>query len=107
MCTVKGNPLDYLEYASSLHKNLQFTLETTNGSGDLAFLDLNINLNEDRKISCHVECCGNTHNVKWEILDACRGVEKLMTIEEIYIKKLKPQLNTRDEYRGRELTLKY
>ena len=49
----KGNPLDYLEHARSLHKNLQFTLETPNGSGDLAFLDLNINLNEDRKISCH------------------------------------------------------
>ena len=30
-----------------------------------------------------------------------------MTIEAIYIKKLKPQINTRDEYRGRELTLKY
>ena len=42
-CTIKGNTLDYLE----------FTLETQNGSGDLAFLDLNINLNEDRKISCH------------------------------------------------------
>ena len=27
-----------------------------------------------------------------------------MTIEAIYIKKLKPQLNTRDEYRGREVT---
>ena len=54
-----------------------------------------------------VECCGTTHNVKWEILDACRGVEKLMTIEAIYIKNLKPQLNTRDEYRGRELKLKY
>ena len=53
VCTVKGNPLDYLEYANSLHKNLQFILETPNGSGDLAFLDLNINLNEDRNISCH------------------------------------------------------
>ena len=49
----KGNPLDYLEYRNSLHKNLQFTLETLNGSGDLAFLDLNINLNEDRKMSFH------------------------------------------------------
>ena len=47
------NPLDYLEYGNSLHNNLQFTLETPSGSGDLAFLDLNINLNEDRKISCH------------------------------------------------------
>ena len=53
VCTVMGNPLDYLEYANSLHKNLQFTLETPNGSGDLAFLDINININEDRKISCH------------------------------------------------------
>ena len=53
VCTVKGNPLDYLEYANSLHKNLQFTLETPNGSRDLEFLDLNINLNEDRKISLH------------------------------------------------------
>ena len=53
VCKVRGNPLDYLEYANCLHKNLQFTLETPNGSGDLAFLDLNINLNEDRKIRCH------------------------------------------------------
>ena len=53
LCTVKGNPLDYLEYANSLHKNLQFTIQTPNGSGHMAFLDLNINLNEDRKLSCH------------------------------------------------------
>ena len=52
VCTVKGNPLDYLEYANSLPKNFQFTLEKPNGRGDLAFLDLNINLQEDRKISC-------------------------------------------------------
>ena len=53
VCTVKGNPLNYLEYANSLHKILQLNLETPNGSGVLAFLDLNINLNEDRKISCN------------------------------------------------------
>ena len=53
MCTVKRNPLDYLEYANSLRKNLQFTLETPNGSGDLAFLDMNINVNNERKISYH------------------------------------------------------
>ena len=43
-----------------------------------------------------VECFGTTHNVKWGSLDACCGVEKLMTIDAIYIKKLKPQINTRD-----------
>ena len=53
VCTVKGNRLGYREYANSLHKNLQFTLETPNGSAVLAFLDLNIKLNEERKISCH------------------------------------------------------
>ena len=47
---------------------------------------------KDSTVGQHlVECCGTTHNVKWEILDACRGVEKLMTIEAIYIQKLKPQ----------------
>ena len=42
-----------------------------------------------------------------EILDACREVEKQMTIEKIYTKKLKPQLKTSQEYRGQKLTLKY
>ena len=43
----------YLKTLHSLHKNLKFTLETPNGSGVLAFLDLNINENEDKKISCN------------------------------------------------------
>ena len=54
-----------------------------------------------------VECCGRAHKNEWEILDACRGVERLMTIKAIYIRKLKPKLNRCEEYRGRELTLKY
>ena len=59
---------------------------------------------KDSPVGQHlVEGCGTTPNVKWEILDACRGVEKLMTIEATYIKKQKPQLNTRDEYRGRDV----
>ena len=28
-----------------------------------------------------VECCGTAHNVEWEIVDACCGVGKLLTIE--------------------------
>ena len=51
VCTVKGDPLEYLENANSLHKHLQFTLETKNCSGDLAFIQLNKNVNKDRKIS--------------------------------------------------------
>ena len=51
VCTVKRNPLDYLAYAHSLQKNLQFTLESPNGNGDLALRDLNIYINDERKIS--------------------------------------------------------
>ena len=54
-----------------------------------------------------VECCGRAHNIEWEIFDTCRGDEKLIIIEAIYIKKLKPQLITPDEYQWRDMTLKY
>ena len=47
-----------------------------------------------------VECWGASNENEWKILDACRTVEKLMTIEAIYISKLKPALNTSDEYKG-------
>ena len=63
---------------------------------------------KDSTVGQHLfECCGAAHNIEWEIFDTCRGIENLVTIEKIYIKKLKPQLNTCDEYRGRELILKY
>ena len=63
---------------------------------------------KDSQVDQHlVECRGAMNDIEWKILDACRTVEKLMIIEAIYISKLKPALNTRDEYRGRELTLKY
>ena len=48
---------------------------------------------KDSPVGQHlVECCGTTHNVKWEILDASRGVEKLMTMEAIYIKGMQETL---------------
>ena len=53
VCSVKWNPLEYFVFANSFHKNLQFFLETHIGNGNLAFLDLNINVNDERKISCH------------------------------------------------------
>ena len=35
----------------------------------------------------HVECSGSTKDIERKILDACRIVEKLITIEAIYITK--------------------
>ena len=52
------------------------------------------------------ECSGSTNEIEWKILDGCRTVEKLTTIEAIYISKLKMRLNTCVKYRGRELRLK-
>ena len=36
-----------------------------------------------------------------------RGMEHLLTLEALYIKEIKPELNTKDEYRSRELTIKF
>ena len=53
---------------------------------------------KDSQVGQHlVECRGATNDIEWKILDACRTVEKLKIIEAIYISKLKPALNTRDE----------
>ena len=53
VCSVQVNPQEDLEYANSLHKNLQFTLEIPEGNQNLAFPDLNKNATDDRKFSSH------------------------------------------------------
>ena len=50
--TVKGDPENVLRAANLLHPNLQFTTETPNTNGTLAFLDLQISIDKSRKISC-------------------------------------------------------
>ena len=50
--TVKGDPEKVLRVANLLHSSLQFTIETPNTNGELAFLDLEISIDKSRKISC-------------------------------------------------------
>ena len=50
--TVKGDPEKVLRAANLLHPNLQFTKETSNTNGNLAFLDLQISIHKRRKNSC-------------------------------------------------------
>ena len=50
--TVKGDPEKVLRAANSLHPILQFTIETPNANGKLAFLDLEISIGKSRRISC-------------------------------------------------------
>ena len=41
-----------------------------------------------------------------QILDKCNSLPKLLALEALYIQQIKPNLNTKDEYRSRTLTLK-
>ena len=52
--TVKGDPEKLLRAANLLHPNLQFTIETPNTNGVLAFLDLQISIDKSRKINLWV-----------------------------------------------------
>ena len=55
----------------------------------------------------HFEECDIVPSVDLvEILGRARG-EKLLTLEALFISELKPKLNTKDEYRSRELKLKF
>ena len=62
----------------------------------------------DSPVGQHVsECCGTAKAFNWRIIDQSSEPQKLMTLEAIHIRQRKPAPNTRDEYRSRELTLKY
>ena len=53
ICTVRGDPDEYLKFLNSLHNNLQFTLERVNKEGNLAFRDINVNVSSKSNITCH------------------------------------------------------
>ena len=53
MLSARGGPDEYLIFRNSLHKNVQFTLEKDKIEGDLAFLDININVSSESNITCH------------------------------------------------------
>ena len=50
--TVKGDPGVVLEAANKLHPNLQFIIEELDSNGNLAFLDLNVNADSGKKVTC-------------------------------------------------------
>ena len=47
--TVRGDPGLVLEAANKLHPNLQFTIEEVDSHGNLAFLELNANVDSGKK----------------------------------------------------------
>ena len=63
----------------------------------------------DLPVGLHLQQCqpeGNRADLSWEIIDSSKNQTKLLKVEAIHIRKEKPSLNTGDELRSRELTLK-
>ena len=42
-----------------------------------------------------------------KIIGKSRILDKLLTLEALFIEEIKPELNTKDEYRSRTLKLKF
>ena len=53
ICTVRGDPDEYFNFANSLHNNPQITLEKINMEGVPVFLDILINVSSKINIICH------------------------------------------------------
>ena len=49
---VKVDPRVVLKAANKLHPNLQFTTKELDNNGYLAFLDLNVNVDSGKKVTC-------------------------------------------------------
>ena len=56
-------------------------------------------------LECNKEV-GGTAELKSEIIDQTAITHKLLTLEALHIWRERPKINTRDEFRSRDLTLK-
>ena len=65
-------------------------------------------LKPSKPVRKHMASCGRDITMDdVEILkSSSRGEDHLLTLEALFIAELRPKINTKDEYRSRELTLK-
>ena len=64
---------------------------------------------EDTPVGQHIRQCGiesGKSEFNWKIIDHASSSIKLLTLEALHIRKERPAVNTRDEFRSRELTLR-
>ena len=64
---------------------------------------------EDSPVGLQLQQCqldGNSADLSWETIDRTNNQKKLLILEAIHFRRKKPGLNTRDEFRSKELTLK-
>ena len=62
---------------------------------------------EQHLLECNKEVGGGTNELKSEIIDQTANTHKLLTLEALHVCRERPRINTRDEFRSRELTLKF
>ena len=63
---------------------------------------------EDTPVGQPIRQCGSESGkseFKWKIIEQASSSIKLLTIEALHIRKERPAINMRDEFRSRELTL--
>ena len=63
---------------------------------------------EDTPVGQHIRQCGSESGKsesKWKIIDQASGSINLLTLEALHIRKERPAINKRVEFRSRELTL--
>ena len=56
-------------------------------------------------VRAHLRECGANMDMNVKVIDRSFDENNLLTLEALHIAKLKPALNTREEYRQRQLTL--
>ena len=59
---------------------------------------------KDAPVTIHRKKCNITGSIDFEdvkVLDSATGLRKLMALESLYIRRRRPTINTRDEYRSR------
>ena len=62
---------------------------------------------EGSPVGNHIRLCGKeatSAELKWGIIDRSNNAVNLLTLKALHFRKLRPGINTRDEFRCRELT---
>ena len=65
---------------------------------------------KDSPIGNHIRQCAKeatTAQLNWEMIDQSNNAVKLLSLKALLIRKMWPGINTRDEFRSRELTLRF
>jgi len=64
-------------------------------------------INNAGPVKVHLASCNATLSEDIKVLTSSPNTIKLMTLEALFIREIRPVINTKDEYRKRTLTIKF